>query len=285
MRETFLDNNPMGGASPGCSLLQFQRPHLRRCPYDLSSVTFVGRVNSTHKHFRSTAELDGGLDGYNWKIRFEKGGPAFVLKLFWDTQAPKPPHYFAAQRECQNAALFQMMQAALSEDNAELGPVLVDPSPETQEVAKANLFAFSDERRARNATLEGAENLVAVTRIPRTRECFGWMRFTGEELLRRVPSKLLPPPIEVARVKRFIDKDATYTAVVYEFVETAANDPDVAQAVLDFLWRVGFAHVPVTKADNWEGGVLLDHSDIVHCNGHGWDTRLFGYRRVDQILR
>lgn len=81
MRETFLDNNPMGGASPGCSLLQFQRPHLRRCPYDLSSVTFVGRVNSTHKHFRSTAELDGGLDGYNWKIRFEKGGPAFVLKL------------------------------------------------------------------------------------------------------------------------------------------------------------------------------------------------------------
>ncbi|KAH6973806.1 hypothetical protein BKA56DRAFT_491548 [Ilyonectria sp. MPI-CAGE-AT-0026] len=146
---------------------------------------------------------------------------------------------------------------------------LVDPSPETQEVAKANLFAFSDEGRARNATLEGAENLVAVTRIPRTRECLGWMRFTGEELLRRVPTKLLPPPIEVARVKRFIDNHATYTAVVYEFVETGPDDPDAAQAVLDFLWRVGFAHVPVTKADNWEGGVLLDHSDIVHCNGHG----------------
>ncbi|KAL6410178.1 protein kinase domain-containing protein [Ilyonectria robusta] len=98
-------------------------------------------------------------------------------------------------------------------------------------------------------------------------------------------TSLLPPPIEVARVKRFIDKHATYTAVVYEFVQTGPNDPDAAQAVLDFLWRVGFAHVPATKADNWEGGVLLDHSDIVHCNGHGWDTRLFGYRRVDQILR
>lgn len=46
------------------------------------------------------------------------------------------------------------------------------------------------------------------------------MRFTGEQLLHSLPTKLLPPPMEVARVKRFIDKHATYTALVYEFVET-----------------------------------------------------------------
>lgn len=181
--------------------------------------------------------------------------------------------------------LFEMMQAALSEANAGLGPIMVDPHPETKEMAEANLFAFSDEARARNATLESTESLVEITQIPRIRQCFGWMRFTGEELLERVPRKLLPPPIEVARVKRFIDKHATYTALVYEFVNTGPNDPDSTQTVLDFLWCVGFAHVPVTKVDNWQSGVLLDHSDIVHCTGQGWDAKFFGYRRVDQILR
>lgn len=81
MRETFLDNNLMDGTYPGCSLGHFQRPHLRQCPHDLNSVIFTGRVNSNPRPFLSTAELDGGLDGYNWKICFEKGGPTFVLKL------------------------------------------------------------------------------------------------------------------------------------------------------------------------------------------------------------
>lgn len=90
------------------------------------------------------------------------------------------------------------------------------------------------------------------------------MRFTGKELLRRVGrQKLLPNIIEVDQIQWVIVKDATYT------VETGPNEPDVAQAVLHFLWRVGFSHVAVTKARNWESGVLLDHSDIVHCKGYG----------------
>ncbi len=38
-----------------------------------------------------------------------------------------------------------MMEAAVSADNAELGPILINPRPETQEAAEANLFAFSNE--------------------------------------------------------------------------------------------------------------------------------------------
>ncbi|KAK0640839.1 hypothetical protein B0T16DRAFT_430841 [Cercophora newfieldiana] len=284
MRETFLSNNTMDGSYPGCSLAQFQRPLLLQCPYNISSVTFTGRVNSTPKPYRSTAELDGGLDGYNWKICLEKGGPTLVLKLFWDPQAPEPPHYFAAQRECQNVALFQMLEAAVSEDKAGLGPILVNPAPADGKEAEANLLAFSNEGRAQSATLPSTEGFVRITSVPRMRQCLGWMRFTGEELLARLPTRLHPPPIKVGRVERSISKHATYFAVVYEYVEEGLNDPDVVQEVLDFLWCVGFGHVPVTKVENWESGVLLDHSDIVHCNGAGWDARFFGYRTASQIL-
>ncbi|KAF4512590.1 hypothetical protein G6O67_001707 [Ophiocordyceps sinensis] len=173
-------------------------------------------------------------------MRFGKGGPALVLKLFWDT-APTPPHYFAAQRECQNNALFHMMQAAIS-DKTKLGPILVNPCPESKEVAEANLFAFSDEGRARNKALQSTENLVEIKEMPRMRQCFGWMRFTGEELLRRLPAKLRPLPIKIDKVERSIDKHLTYTALVYEFIDSGANDPAVVQKVLDFLWCVGFAH-------------------------------------------
>ena len=85
------------------------------------------------------------------------------------------------------------------------------------------------------------------------RRSFGWMRSTGEELLRRVPPDLLPPPIEVDGVNRYIDKHMTYTALVYyEFVEADLNAPNVVQQVLGFLWYAGFGYVPVTKAANWE---------------------------------
>lgn len=55
-----------------------------------------------------------------------------MLFQFRDKEGPEPPHYFAAQQECQNAALFQLMRAALSPDYADLGPVLVDPCPNSK---------------------------------------------------------------------------------------------------------------------------------------------------------
>jgi hypothetical protein len=200
----------------------------------------------------------------------------------WDDKAPEPPHYFAAQRECQNAALFQMMEAAVSDPSK--GPILVDPNPATQEAATANLFAFSDEARQQAAMFDNPD-LVPITEVPRMRQSYGWMQFTGRELLSRVPSRLLPPYIEVNRVRRSIQRDANYTAIVYEFVEEGENDPDVVQPMLDFFWRAGFSHIMTPKASNWKSGVLVDFSDVVQPNGYGWSTRFFGYRTVRQILR
>lgn len=117
------------------------------------------------------------------------------------------------------------------------------------------------------------------------RECFGWLHLTGRDLLRLVPGKLLPPYIEVSNVKRSIQEDASYIAVVYEFVEKGQNDPEVVQQVLDFLWCVGFSYTMTPKANNWESGILLDLSDIVHPGGYGWHEKRFGYRTVKQILR
>jgi hypothetical protein len=64
MREPFLDDNPMNEEPPKCSLENFKRPQLRRCPYSLSSMTFIKPINSRPNYWDGTG-LDGGLDGFN----------------------------------------------------------------------------------------------------------------------------------------------------------------------------------------------------------------------------
>ncbi|KAI9163409.1 hypothetical protein HJFPF1_05020 [Paramyrothecium foliicola] len=64
MKEPFFDDRLEDDTPPETSLERFQQPLLRRCRYDLGSVIFAGRVNSTPKGFRGIATLDGGLDGF-----------------------------------------------------------------------------------------------------------------------------------------------------------------------------------------------------------------------------
>ncbi|RYP14967.1 hypothetical protein DL765_006035 [Monosporascus sp. GIB2] len=89
-------------------------PRLRRCPFNLDSMVWEARV-------------DGGVDGYVWEVRFGAQGP-FVLKV----------------RECQNAALLQMMQTAVEQAAAASRPILVNAKPTIWDDAVANLAAFSD---------------------------------------------------------------------------------------------------------------------------------------------
>lgn len=74
MSEPFLDDAVMDGKPPTCTRASFKQPRLRRCPNSLDTTTFVGRVNST-------VTSDGGLDGYNWKVRFGDEDAVFVLKM------------------------------------------------------------------------------------------------------------------------------------------------------------------------------------------------------------
>lgn len=79
MSQEFLDENLMDYENkPECTLQALKRPRLRRCAFDTSTMVFVGPIN---RQPRQGAEQDGGLDGYNWKVRFGNDTRLFVLKV------------------------------------------------------------------------------------------------------------------------------------------------------------------------------------------------------------
>ncbi len=80
-----------------------------------------------------------------------------------------------------------------------------------------------------------------------------------------MPRDLRSPILYSDKTQRGFEPEALYTAIVFEFVEQGENDPRVMRKVVDFLWLVGFCF-PSSLERNWESGVLLDHSDIVHPN-------------------
>ncbi|KAK8924323.1 hypothetical protein VCV18_004742 [Metarhizium anisopliae] len=283
----FLDDNIMDHESPpSCAKSDIKRPRLRKFPFDLDSISFVGGIYPYRGRNVCTGQgLDGGLDGYNWKIRVQNAGPTHVLKLLWDTE-PWYPHYFAPQRECQNVALLQAMEAAVADaarpDNAN-GPILVNPEPKTWDEAYKNMLAFSNEARRQRIGVQ-SHDLLSITSMPRMRKCYGWMQFTGEELIRRLPRRLFPPYVEVDKVVRSIDDEKLYTAVVYEFIEEAANEVDVVKSVMEFLWHAGFSYL-WPKADNWKAGVLVDLSDIVNPRSYGWNRQGCGETDPSFVLK
>ncbi|KAL2016736.1 hypothetical protein VTK56DRAFT_3125 [Thermocarpiscus australiensis] len=82
VRRPFYDEKSMVGP-PSLSEKDFKLPLLRRCPFDLATVSWIAR-------------LGGGLDGFAWEVKFGDQGP-FVLKVFWDTEPPMYNFYYAAQ--------------------------------------------------------------------------------------------------------------------------------------------------------------------------------------------
>ncbi|KAI0837693.1 hypothetical protein F5Y06DRAFT_62790 [Hypoxylon sp. FL0890] len=123
----FRSNELMQGP-PNHSAEDFKQPRLQKCPFLLDTIKW-----------ESATKLGDGYNGCVWKAEFGNEG-TFVLKVFWDTQPPRIRNgYFAPQRECQNAAILQMIKAVLKE-----GPVpLRHEHPETQAQAMANMLAFS----------------------------------------------------------------------------------------------------------------------------------------------
>ena len=112
-----------------------------------------------------------------------------------------------------------MMEAAVADD-AGHGSIMIDPSPETRDAAKDNLYAFSDEVREKTRLKLSEGNMpsaradwMPVTNVPRTKKCFGWMQFTGRQLYDRLPGTLRPPYIKIEKVQRQIKDDSLYTAL------------------------------------------------------------------------
>lgn len=68
LKVPFLDDTLMQGP-PNYSEEDFETPRLRRCLFDLATVDW-----------KSAICIDGGLDGYTWRVCFGKDGP-YVLKV------------------------------------------------------------------------------------------------------------------------------------------------------------------------------------------------------------
>ncbi|KAG7291120.1 hypothetical protein NEMBOFW57_001130 [Staphylotrichum longicolle] len=263
-RIAFRDDTPMVGP-PGTTATDFKMPRLRRCPFTLDSMIWEARV-------------DGGIDGYVWKVSFGAKGP-FALKVFWDAEPVDFPTYYAPQRECQNAALLQMIQTAGEQEAAASRAVLVNAKPTTWDDAVANLAAFSDEARlAQPARADHASVMPPrfhqVSTIPRMKRCYGWLTIPGH-VLRELDWSLRPPPVQVDMIKRHLAFDREYIAIVYEFVEEGESDPDTVQKALDFFWLAGFSRTFSPLSKNWKSGVLVDLSDIIPPRGYGWKADLY----------
>lgn len=265
--QPFLDDRPMV-TSPSCTWEDFRRPLLRR-------FEVQGKV-----HWKE--RLGYGLDGVVWKaeicnrifavkvvsinIRLAERSCLLTQSQFWDNVAPEGTRYWAAQRECHNAALLQMMQKAVV-DSVE--PIYLHPDPTTWKDAVANLHAFSEEGR-HERRFRSLPNAVPYSSIPRQRECFGWIKVSGREL-HNMDKSIRPPRDTLDGVVREILPSELYHAVVYEFISEEHHlDMDVLQSQLDFFWLTGFCLVPL-RVENWKGpGILIDMADII-CPWHaGW---------------
>ncbi|KAK5661241.1 hypothetical protein OQA88_11134 [Cercophora sp. LCS_1] len=260
----FRDDAPMVGP-PRTTAADFKMPRLRRCLFDLDGMVWEAR-------------MDGGMDGYVWKVRFGAQGP-YVLKVFWDAKPVDFPTYYAPQRECQNAALLQMMQTAVEQAAAASRPIFVNAKPTTWDDAIANLAVFSDEARLEqpSAADRGSEpppGLRKISTMPRMKSCYGWLTIPGK-VFQELRLSLRPPPVQVDRIKRYLAPDQEYIAIVYEYVEEGENHPDTMQKAMDFFWLAGFSRTFSPLSGNWKSGVLVDLSDIVPPYGYGWEAKLY----------
>ncbi|KAI0425805.1 Six-hairpin glycosidase-like protein [Xylaria sp. FL1042] len=96
----------------------------------------------------------------------------FVLKV--DTQPPQTRNsYFAPQRECQNAAILQIVKAVLKER-----PVpLRYEHPETQAEAIANMLAFSVPQEEAEQQQAVGSPCAVLSYSPPIRRCYSWLNF------------------------------------------------------------------------------------------------------------
>ncbi|KAI0550180.1 hypothetical protein F4679DRAFT_544228 [Xylaria curta] len=260
----FRSNQLMQGP-PNHTTEDFEQPRLRKCPFLLDTIKW-----------ESVTKLGDGYDGSVWKVKFGNEG-TFVLKVFWDTQ----PHiaYFAPQRECQNAAVLQMIEAVLEER-----PVpLCYEHPKTRRQALANLLAFSVPQEKPQQRQAVGSSHASLSCFPPIRKCYGWLDFNGD-LIKRMPPKIKPQPRKYDDPPHSMSPGNTYHAIVYEYVPEDANEPASIKALLRFFYLVGFSFTCSPRIENWKGGKLIDGSDIVYPGGVGWDVRYYGSPYVEAAL-
>ncbi|KAK4241302.1 hypothetical protein C8A03DRAFT_12407 [Achaetomium macrosporum] len=228
--------------------------------------------------------LGGVVDGYVWKVKWADNGP-FAMKVFWESESPPRLQYWAFQRECQNAAILQMITAAV-EQTTESSPIRILSRPSTRGDALTNLYCFCDDGR-RNPPVEAGPATLAVSSVPRFRKCYRWLKISGRDLKELDRGTLAPPILTIAEVQREILPDQEYFAIVYEYIPENGNDLAAVQSQIDFLCRTGFNFAPTPLRDNWKDSVLVDLSEIECPWQLGWSSASYsrGPRPGERELR
>jgi hypothetical protein len=320
----FTDDAPMLGPA-SYAVDDLKTPRLRRCPFDLEADKLVfdagqkrawgvdgvvWKVYSGDKgpfalKVVSQALRHGALRRvasrppclcHSGRPCDPRGSHMLTHPLaaqFWDRVVTLwDSIYWAAQRECQNAAVLQMMQASLAAGPVELfdsaslecreeqcarvpydwskGVKRAPPGTwRCQKRIRQNYLAFSKESKAGK---KGSGKTKTISSMPRMAKCYGWLDISGETLYSEtmIDNGLYPPYDIIEKLERSMARDEEHFAIVYEWLDEGRNEPAIVEEVADFLTRVGFCFVLITKRDNWRQGVLVDHSDVVCYRGYGW---------------
>ncbi|KAL7963226.1 hypothetical protein V8C34DRAFT_267572 [Trichoderma compactum] len=269
MSKPFLNDELMQGP-PRFSGQDLRQPRLRRSTFDPKTIVFECR-------------LGGGDDGFVWKVRFDGQGP-FALKVFWDQVPPQEfESYYPMQRECQNAAVLQMMETAIAND-----PVLINQRPYGRVDAHDNYFSFSEENAIAKLGLSAdsetlPEGSILITDMPRMVKCYGWVKFNSD-MLEGLSINMQATHDEPQKVSKLVGSHMDCIAIVYEFIEEGQNSMVKVGKVDNFLWFAGFAYANEPEEKSWRSSVLVDHSEIIHLRGYGWNEEDYMDRSAEQII-
>lgn len=165
------------------------------------------------------------------------------------------------------------MRAAMSQDDHTSGPILVQPHPRSRAEAFENMLAFSNKARLEEKLDEKrgvASPLSRITWMPRTRQCYGWVKITGARIFDELPPEWWPSCRTLEKKRRQIYREIDYTALVYEYIDEGDNDKEVIDKSLEFFRDAGFSHTHISLACNWKQSVLIDMSDVIYPGGFGW---------------
>lgn len=124
-------------------------------------------------------------------------------------------------------------------------PVFVLDEPHGREEAKKNYYSFckekSDLRREQGISKEGQSKLMGrISSLPRMMECYGWLKLHSKTW-ENLPSSLGAPYARFHRLRRYMEADTEYTALVYEVINGGENESSTVEQVADFIYHVGFS--------------------------------------------
>ncbi|KAJ8126542.1 hypothetical protein O1611_g7095 [Lasiodiplodia mahajangana] len=229
----FCSNELMQGP-PNHTAEDFEQPRLRKCPFPLDAIKW-----------ESVTKLGDGYDGCVWKVTFGDQG-TFVLKVFWDLQPPQAYNsYFAPQRECQNAAILQMIEAVLEE-----GPVpLPFEHPETQAQATANMLAFSVPRNNMQQFPAAEGPQVVLSQFPPIRRCYGWIDFNGD-LIKRMPAIQPVKAILKIYINKALGAEGAWETVSTPEGVSYTRSLRIFQQDPSYLLISGAGHLPPSTTNN-----------------------------------